>query len=412
MLVDKLVAESSDAISFLRHVVGLPLADLIQLGGHSAPRTHRLSTHAPIGFTLVKGLQQMLQTMRGIRVEINAVVVDIRFEDLNGERIARGVTYINSAGERIELDADAVIIASGGMAFDQSEDGLLATYSPQNRGLATSSGPQADGAGMKLAQKMGAELVHMEHVQIHPTGFIDPKDPSLISKILGPEALRGSGGILVNRLGKRFVNELGTRGYVTNKIRTDGDNYPTALSSGRDQKSAMIVLNEEAVSIFDKSVFNFYASRGIMREYSNSTTMCAAEGLPLEAFQSTLREYTAAAFAGQDEFGKKTFPVRAFSESEMIWVGHITPVIHYTMGGIKIDNTTAVLRRNPAGDGEYQAIAGLYAAGEVTGGVHGADRLGGNSLLECVVYGRTAGTKAVNDVKLRRMLTTGPDDEL
>ena len=79
---------------------------------------------------------------------------------------------------------------------------------------------------------------------------------------------------------------------------------------------------------------------------------------------------------------------------------------------MQIDNTTAVLRRNPAGDGTYQAIAGLYAAGEATGGVHGADRLGGNSLLECVVYGRTAGTKAVNDVKLRRMLTTGPDDEL
>jgi FAD-dependent fumarate reductase len=109
-LVDKLVAESSDAISFLRHVVGLPLADLIQLGGHSAPRTHRLSTHAPIGFTLVKGLQQMLQSMRGIRIETNAVVVDIRYEDVDGQRITRGVTYINSAGERIELDADAVSV--------------------------------------------------------------------------------------------------------------------------------------------------------------------------------------------------------------------------------------------------------------------------------------------------------------
>ncbi len=79
---------------------------------------------------------------------------------------------------------------------------------------------------------------------------------------------------------------------------------------------------------------------------------------------------------------------------------------------MQIDNTTAVLRRNPAGNGTYLPIIGLYAAGEATGGVHGADRLGGNSLLECVIFGRTAGTTSVNDVKVRRMMETGPDDEL
>ena len=87
----------------------------------------------------------------------------------------------------------------------------------------------------------------MDKIQIHPTGLVDPQQPNAISKILGPEALRGTGGILILKNGKRFVNELARRGHVTSVIRSNGDEI-IPLSSGREQKAAFIVLNEKVVS--------------------------------------------------------------------------------------------------------------------------------------------------------------------
>lgn len=243
-LVHKLAADSSEAIRFLREDIELPLTDVIQLGGHSTPRTHRLSTQAPIGFSLIKALKTKLQTLTNVRTEYSAEVLDLLLEDKDRERTITGVSYRNSEGFLINQMSDAVIIATGGMAYDHSEDGLFAEFAPELMGLATSSGPQADGAGIKLGRRAGAELIHMDKIQIHPTGLVDPKDISATSKILGPEALRGTGGLLVLKSGKRFVNELARRGHVTEIIRSEGDNL-SPLVSGVEQKSSFIMLNAQ-----------------------------------------------------------------------------------------------------------------------------------------------------------------------
>jgi succinate dehydrogenase/fumarate reductase flavoprotein subunit len=95
--------------------------------------------------------------------------------------------------------------------------------------------------------QFGASLVDMSHVQVHPTGLIDPASPAALSKILGPETLRGSGGILVTRNGRRFANELGTRGYLTKSIFELGDDHPHRLESGRVQKTALVILNRKVL---------------------------------------------------------------------------------------------------------------------------------------------------------------------
>lgn len=100
-----------------------------------------------------------------------------------------------------------------------------------------------------------------------------------------------------------------------------------------------------------------------------------------------LAAYNKAAEEGKDEFGKTVFPA-TIDLAGPLYLLQVTPAVHYCMGGVAIDSDARVL------DNENKAIPGLFAAGEVTGGVHGANRLGGNSLLECVVYGRTAGTNA------------------
>lgn len=256
-LVRKLALESKEAIRFLIEDIEIPLTDVIQLGGHSAARTHRLSTQAPIGFSLIKALKTKLEGVPNVRTEYSAEVLDLLYDDALEQRTVRGVSYRNAEGAIIHYESDAVIIATGGMAFDHSEHGIFAEFAPELRGLATSSGPQADGAGIILGRKAGAELVHMDKIQIHPTGLVDPKDLRSTSKILGPEALRGVGGLLVKKDGKRFVNELSRRGHVTHVIRSEGDDLET-VTSGREQKSAFIMLNEKVNLLYYETIYTLY----------------------------------------------------------------------------------------------------------------------------------------------------------
>lgn len=160
-LVTRLAQESAEAIAFLIDL-NLPISELIQLGGHSVKRTHRLSSHAPIGMSMIKALSQRIATLPNVRVETNATVEEVLYEDRSGgRRVVTGVRYRDGSGSDVELAAWAVVLASGGMAYDQSAEGLLARHAPAVLGLATSSGPQADGAGMKIAAKVCLVFIKM-----------------------------------------------------------------------------------------------------------------------------------------------------------------------------------------------------------------------------------------------------------
>eukprot|EP00127_Corallochytrium_limacisporum_P000621 Clim_evm20s22 gene=Clim_evmTU20s22 len=381
-LVEVLAAESREAHKFIRDA-GVFLDNPIQCGGHSAARTHREPNRAdgkpsPVGWDMISALKKKIESFDQDRMTIvtNAAVKELITDPNTGQVV--GIKYNN--GE--EIRADAVVLTTGGFGHDWSENSLLKEFAPHTVKMSTTNGDFASGDGVKMARKLGVSLVNMENVQVHPTGFVDPKDPNAATKFLGPEALRGSGGFMVNKKGQRFCNELGRRDYVTGEIFKHCDNL------GDDGPCvSYLVMNEDCCDKFGRPNLGFYIFKGLLVQADNADDAAAKFGIDTAGLKKTIEEYTKDAAAGKDAFGKTVFPTKTFSADEKLTVAMVTPSVHYTMGGIKIDDEARVLK----GD---TAIPGFFAAGEVTGGVHGANRLAGNSLLECVVFGRRAGRNA------------------
>merc|ERR1712087_735825 len=293
-----------------------------------------------------------------------------------------------------------VILTSGGFGADFGQDSLLAKFRPDLLHLPTTNGEHCTGDAIKMGEAIGAETIDLEWVQVHPTGLVKPDDPDAKVKFLAAEALRGVGGLVFDANGKRFANELGRRDYVTGEM-------------WKNKPPFRLCLNKAAS---DEIIWHckHYTGRGVMKFYENGEALARDMGVPLSVLEQTHEEHYQAAkktekdpdggsypaypsgkswdeASGKTGSGKKFYhniiPGSAV-KSEIFYVAIITPVIHYCMGGLEIDVDSAVC----GADGN--AIPGLYAAGEIAGGVHGNNRLGGNSLLDCVVFGRVAGLAA------------------
>lgn len=288
------------------------------------------------------------------------------------------MSYVDENGETHSIATNNVVFCSGGFGFSKE---MLDRYAPQLKHLPTTNGQQTTGDGQKLLEKLGGELIDMEQVQVHPTGFIDPQNRNSTWKFLAAEALRGLGGILVNpSTGKRFVDELTTRDAVTEAIQK---------LCPQDENRAFLVMSESVYENY-KNNMDFYLFKKLIKK---TTVAEFAEELPISADQlaDELQNYST---AKRDQYGR-SLRVNVFggqiSGGTTIFVGEITPVVHFTMGGVRINENAQVIS-NKGG----VLAQGLYAAGEVSGGVHGSNRLGGSSLLECVVFGRTAADSIAN----------------
>ncbi|RFU31742.1 hypothetical protein B7463_g4614, partial [Scytalidium lignicola] len=372
-LISTLTNSSSSAIDWLFNEKGIDLSVVVQLGGHSFPRTHRGAGKTPPGAAIVTTLLKNLKENEKFHLETNCLVTKV----LKPEQVVGGVEY-ECDGEKKKLEGP-VIFTTGGFAGDAH--GLLATYRPDLVGFPSTNEPRP--GSQPLLTGIGAQLLDMEEVQIHPTAFVDPKDALNPVKFLAAELLRGEGGLLLHN-GKRFVNEMETRKNVTDAFLrfSSVDNTPK-------QFDVQLVL-DEGVYRNASSHVDFYLWKGLMRK----TTVAE---LGLEAIE-TLREYALAVDGKKaDPFGRKYFghwelkPEDIRGES-VVYVGRVTPAVHFTMGGVVINERGEVL------DARGNAMKGLWAAGEVTGGIHGENRLGGSSLLECVVFGRIAGREAARFV--------------
>ncbi|KAF7318460.1 Flavocytochrome C [Mycena chlorophos] len=381
-LISVLTANSASAISWLAdpNTFGIDLSLLSRLGGHSAARTHRDKGGAP-GWAITSALMKKLVAIseeegeRGekrVAIVKNARVVRLCAAD-DGTRIS-GVEY--EVGTELKtIEGEGVVLATGGYGADFSETSYLAAHRPDLLSLSTTNGAHATGDGIRLAtaQSLPANLragtTDLSLVQVHPTGFVDPANPDAKTKFLAAEALRGAGGMLLDKDGKRFVKEVERRDVVTAAMQT-------VQKEGRGP--VRLVLGEKAVREVAKHCA-FYVSKGLMQRYDNALDFSADVGIPLATLLTTL-----ASFGGADDaFGPG--PGAPYAPNEALHVAIITPVVHYTMGGLSISPSAQIL--TPSGD----PIPGLFAAGEVVGGVHGGNRLAGSSLLEAVVFGRIAG---------------------
>ncbi|WP_195701289.1 flavocytochrome c [Companilactobacillus futsaii] len=335
---------------------GLKLDDLTITGGMKTMRTHRPSSLMPIGGYLVTELLKYVEKYQ-IPLFDNVKVTDILSE--NGQ-----ITGIKAESDReIEIKTSAVILATGG--FGAGKD-LLAQYRSDLLNLRTTNQPGATGDGIKLAQKLGAQLVDMEQVQVHPTVQQDTPHAYLIG-----EAVRGEGAILVNDNGTRFVNELDTRKNVTQAIDDLG--------------------GTGAYLIFDTDIrkrvkaIEFYDHVGLVKTGQTLADLAAEIKVGANKLEETVSKWNQAVKNQQDtEFNRSTGMERDISDGPFFAI-HIAPAVHYTIGGLKINDKTQVL------DTDNKVINGLYAAGEIAGGLHGNNRIGGNSIAETVVFGRQTG---------------------
>jgi len=323
-----------------------------------------------------------------------------------------GVAYTNEAtGEEGVVRAHDTVLATGGFANDRTNTSLLAKHRPDLVRFPTTNGPWATGDGMKMAMAIGAGSIDMDKVQIHPTGFLDPGELSAPAKTLCGEMMRGVGGVLLTPAGTRFVNELLPRDQVVAAELDSGAkefvlllNDPMANEAGKHiehylRKGLMVKLND-ATALARWMIANSDGADGQTAEQVAARADAAdAEAVAAlqRAIEGTLATYNAAAVEGVDEFGKTLFRhTPLLPASGPLYAGRIVPVLHYTMGGIRMGADGSVLRD----DGSV--ILGLHAAGEVTGGVHGNNRLGGNSLLDCTVFGSIVGNKLAAELPARR----------
>jgi len=392
-LIETLVENSEAAVQWLKDRVGVDLSVLAQLGGHGHKRTHR-PNQGMVGAEIIYNIQRAVKTYEKsgmVKIMVDTRVTQLKRNDSGDVVGVEGVKMTKDGkNETTSLTSPNIVLATGGFASDRSSGSYLDRYRPELMRMPATAGEFSTGDGITLGTSAGAGIVDMDKVQVHPTGWVDPKDPSNPGKILAGELMRGVGGILMNHEGERFCNELGTRAYVVDKMFGHDPQYAKTKTWNVDTEipTFSLVLSASAAEGAQKHV-DHYLNKGLLTRIDGLDALANWMKLPVAKVKASLLEYQRDAKKGKDAWGKVTFngvPQKDLS-SEVFYAGKITPVLHYCMGGLTIDKDGNVLNEN------NEIIPGLHAAGEVSGGVHGDNRLGGNSLLECTVFGTIVGKK-------------------
>ena len=361
-LVETLCSNSADAVAWLGEQ-GIELSSVGAAGGASVKRIHRpvddQGLVISVGSYIIPRLQAKCEEL-GVEFIMNTTANEI-LTDANGAAV--GIAATDKNGAAVTVNAKAVILATGG--FGANLD-MVVEYKPELAGFMTTNAPGAQGQGIDMAVAIGAGTVDMDQIQIHPT--VEANTAALIT-----EGLRGDGAILVNAEGNRFTDEVGTRDVVS------------AAEIAQTGSYSWLVIDQAMVDA--SSVIQGYIKNGYTVSGETYEELAEAMGVDAAAFAATMKKWNAAVAAGVDEeFGRTSFANPL--DTAPYYAIKVTAGIHHTMGGLTINPQTQVL----AGDGTV--IDGLYAAGEVTGGVHGGNRLGGNAVADFTVFGRIAGEQA------------------
>jgi len=360
-LVRTLIDNSAAMVEWLQTpMIGADLSDVGAFGGATNKRIHRPKGGGAIGAHLIPLLQKAA-LKQGAEIRLNNKVIDILSN--NGRACGVKVAY---AGGEYTVRAKAVIVATGGFGANPE---MIEFYQASLAGFATTNHKGATGDAFKMVEKFDAQLIQMEQIQIHPTVVKG-------TGIMITEAVRGNGAILVNKAGRRFVNEMETRDIV----------------------SAAVLKNPErsAYLIFDQNVrdslkaIETYAKQNLLSEGATLLELSRMIAVDAVALEYTIDEYNKAVLAKKDtEFGRNPESMERTISTPPFYAIEIEPAIHHTMGGLKINTKAQVLNKLNL------PVPGLFAAGEVTGGVHGAQRLGGNAVADICIFGKIAADSAL-----------------
>ena len=363
-LVKTLCEGTADAIDWLDEN-GITLHNVSSFGGASVKRIHRPVNEegkvVSVGAYMIPLLQENCEK-RGIDIVLNTTV-DTILTDANGAAV--GVSGTDKDGNTVVVNAKSVILATGG--FGANLD-MVTQYKPELAGFMTTNAAGAQGQGIEMATAIGAGTVDMDQIQIHPT--VEANTAALIT-----EGLRGDGAILVNANGERFIDEVGTRDVVS------------AAEIAQPGSYSWLIVDQAMADA--SSVIQGYIKKGYTKTGATYEELAKELDVDPATFANTMETWNSYVEAKNDpDFGRTSFanPLN----NGPYYAIKVTAGVHHTMGGVTINSATEVLKK----DGTV--IPGLFAAGEVTGGVHGANRLGGTAVADFVVFGRIAGESAAN----------------
>lgn len=359
-LAKTLVGNSKDAIEWLK-TMDMDITSVGAFGGASVKRIHRPEVDGktvPVGSYLVPRLEKVLKD-KNIEILFGTPATELLVEE--------GKVVGVKAGD-LTVRAKSVVIATGGFGANLEK---VAEIKPELKGFVTTNVASITGDGIWMAQAIGADVVDLDQIQIHPT--VEQETASLIT-----EGVRGDGAILVNQDGKRFVDEVGTRDVVS------------AAEIAQDGGFGYLIFDENMVD--NSNVLKKYIEKGFTTQGETYEELAKALGIPEDNFAATMEAWNkAVANKKDDEFGRTAF-TEPLAKAPYYAI-KVSPGVHHTMGGVKINPNGEVIGT----DGNV--IPNLFAAGEVTGGVHGGNRLGGNAVTDIIVFGRIAGENAAKNAK-------------
>ncbi|MCW7555193.1 flavocytochrome c [Endozoicomonas gorgoniicola] len=367
-LVETLTSRAMESVDWLtekgvdfdRSVVEIPVGALWR-------RAHKPNRHKGVEF--VEKLQQRILEQEG-RIITDTRVTDLMIED--GKVV--GVKATQANGTQLVLKVShGVVLASGGFGANTR---MIKQYNTYWQDIAddikTTNSPALVGDGIEMGEKAGADLVGMGFVQLMPVG--DPKSGALLTGLIVPP----ENFVFVNQKGKRFIDECGSRDVLSEAFFDNG---------GLIYMIADEEIRKRAANTCDDTIER-EIEEGIIIKADTLEELAEKIGVPADELTSTIRQYNACVEQGHDpEFNKSAFGLKV--EQAPFYATPRQPSVHHTMGGLRIDTQARVINK----DGDV--IPGLYAAGEVTGGIHGGNRLGGNALIDIFTFGRIAGDSAV-----------------
>jgi len=374
-LVQTLTENSHSVIEWTINDLGVKyLEQVSQLGGHSVPRS--LTTYNRSGAAIVKPLRAKVKDL-GVEINFQAYLRKIhRQKDgrVVGVSASRGYVYPEATSGALQniKATKAVILASGGFANDI--DFRMVQDPRLNLEVDSTNKVCTTGEALKEALTIGAAPVHLSWIQLGPWTSPDEKGcgvgPDFTDYTVFPY------GLLVNpNTGKRFVNELADR-----KIRSD----------------AILEIGQPCIGIADAAGIEQSGvsierglQKNVVKKFDQLESLASAYNLDFEALSRTIEKYNRSVENGRDEEFRKPISANARPLHRAPYFGvRVWPKVHHTMGGVQINRKAQVMDLN------HRPIKGLYAAGEVTGGVHGACRLGSCAIIDCLVFGRIAGQNA------------------
>ena len=357
-LVETMAENSAEGIDWLDSI-GAPLPKVSFSGGATNARIHAPEDGSGVGAYLVTSMLK----------KVNELGIDVMYNTKATELISQDGTVTGVKAESHDtnytINAKAVILATGG--FGNNED-MIVQYREDLKGTVTTSAPGITGDGIVMAEEVGADLVDIDQIQLHPT--VEQKTSMLIT-----ESVRGDGAILVNQDGKRFTDELLTRDVVSAAELEQPGSYAYIIFDQRLR---------EGLKATEK-----YISTGITVEGETIEDLAEKIDVDPKTLAETLSNWNKyVADKNDPDFGRTTGMEMDLSQAPYYAI-KIAPGIHHTMGGVHIDTSAKVI------DTDGNAIPGLFAAGEVVGGVHGGNRIGGNAVADIVVFGKIASDSAV-----------------